>query len=391
MHFPITCTRRLWLFVVTAVMAVASTREPAASQTVPLQAAAAAALAPSNPVMLYHASNSANEAGQCPPWFGAYETFHLAARSQPGTKYLIHQVPEHTVGKSGGLGDRLRGMLYALRLAAASGRVLLFSWSRPVELHHLLVPSAHINWTLAGIPELSRGIPPDALVLRFMNGHHHPVVLNGNLTNLTEQFVVVQTNQHMDAECPACPALHPTTSSTACTWARLFKPADDVIAQAEQQLQQLYGSSNVTQYVAIHLRLGGFTGEAEHERGSGPLKNFAGAVRCANRLAQQHNISSSTPLLMVTDNHHLRSFIREGHLRHVVGPNTQSVHIDQALNLDDNARAHRSTVVDLVLLSRAVCLVTSPGYRHGSLSGFSHHAWLLGGAKPCRVDFRKCI
>jgi hypothetical protein len=94
---------------------------------------------------------------------------------------------------------------------------------------------------------------------------------------------------------------------------------------------------------------------------------------------------------MVTDNQHLRTYLKQGHLPSIVAPRTEPVHIDQALYLDHNATAHRGTVIDLVLLSRAECLVTSPGYKHGGLSGFSHHGWLLGGAKPCHVDFRDCI
>lgn len=330
---------------------------------------------------------------ECPAWFTQYEVFHAAARGKPGTRYLIHQVPAHSTGKSGGFGDRLRGMLFALRLAAATKRVLLFTWARPVELHHLLVPAGAIDWTTDGVPGYNTTQQQQqkaALVLRFMNGAHHPLVLSGELSNSTEQFVIVQTNQRMDAPCKGCPALPEMDPSTACVWSRLFKPTADILTQADQELQRLYGS-RVPKYVAAHLRLGGFTGEAEHERGKGPLKNFAAAVRCANQLAAQHGVNSSAPVLMVTDNEHLRTFLSPGHLPHVVAPSTQPVHIDQTLHLDNNVTAHRSTVVDMVLLSRGACLVTSPGYRHDGLSGFSHHAWLLGGGRPCHIDFRKCL
>lgn len=330
-----------------------------------------------------------NTLPECPEWFKDYEAYHAAARGQPGTKYLVHQVPDHKVGKSGGFGDRLRGMLYALRVAAASERVLLYTWARPVELHDLLVPSGAINWSTSGIPDFQAGLDK-APVLRFMNGAHHPVLLEGKLGNMTEPFVVLQTNARMEALCKGCPELSEMDAKTACVWNRLFRPTDAIYKQADQELQRMYGNSSA-RYVAVHLRLGGFTGEGEHERGKGPLKNFAGAIRCANQLARQSNISSSTPILLVTDNHHLRTFIQGDNLLNVVTPSTEPIHIDQALHLDQNVRAHSSTVVDLILLSRGVCLVTSPGYRHGGLSGFSHHGWLLGGAKPCHIDFRRCI
>lgn len=336
-------------------------------------------------------SSPATDSPKCPSWFTEYETFHAAARGKKHTKYLVHEIPSHSIGKSGGFGDRLRGMLYALRLAAITKRVLLFTWARPVELHHLLVPAGPINWTLDGISEYATAVQQNTThVLRFMNGAHHPLILSGGVNNITNRFLVVQTNQRMNAICPGCPQLPEMDPSTGCVWQRMFRPAPDVLHQGEQELQRLYGRWD-PQYAAVHLRLGGFQGEAEHERGKGPLKNFAAAVRCAHQLLQDNGLSNRAPLLMITDNQHLRTFLAAGHLPHVVTPSTQAVHIDQALHLDNNVTAHQSTVIDMFLLSRGVCLVTSPGYRHDGLSGFSHHGWLMGGGRPCHIDFRKCL
>jgi hypothetical protein len=334
---------------------------------------------------------------ECPIWFSEYEKFHAAARGKPGTKYLIHQVPDRSVSPgSGGLGDRLRGMLYALRLAAAYKRVLLFSWGQPVRLEQLLVPAGDIDWTLDGIPEFSNNSMTDvelnAVVESKSQEPSDPQEksMSAKVANATEQVVIVRTNLLMDAECSGCPHLPALEASTGCVWARLFKPTKGIKAAAQQELMRLYNSSS-PRFVAVHLRLGGFTGEGEHERGQGPLKNFAGAVRCATQLAREHNISSSTPILMVTDNQHLRSFLREGHLLGVVSPDGDAVHLDLAPALDHNLTSHSISVVDMLLLSRGVCLVTSPGFAHSGLSGFSHQSWLLGGAKPCHIDFKSCI
>lgn len=64
-------------------------------------------------------------------------------------------------------------------------------------------------------------------------------------------------------------------------------------------------------YVAAHMRLGGLPGEKEfgEARGGGTLfHNLLKVIRCANRMAAREAIDQ--PLMVVTDNHELRGFLR---------------------------------------------------------------------------------
>lgn len=224
----------------------------------------------------------------------------------------------------------------------------------------------------------------------------------------------------------------------------------------------MFGSAS-PRYVALHLRLGGLPGEVEFKEargGSTPFHNMMKAVSCANRMAKHKGIDQ--PVMVVTDNHELRSFLRvrcprspsscvpavapvawllrtgsrAGHRRaprrqshacggrrggvdhqlfsharqqrwppatmprshlqpsppirarpqeknlvNVITPDLEPVHIDLAAK--NSASDHKTSVVDLILLGRATCLVTSP-------SGFSHQAWLAGGGKPCQREFMNC-
>ena len=76
-----------------------------------------------------------------------------------------------------------------------------------------------------------------------------------------------------------------------------------------------------------------------------------------------------------------RCVVQERNLANIVTPDLTPVHIDLAAanSVDD----HKTSVVDMMLLSRAECLVTSQ-------SGFSHHAWLAGGGKACQRMFFNC-
>lgn len=65
----------------------------------------------------------------------------------------------------------------------------------------------------------------------------------------------------------------------------------------------------------------------------------------------------------------------------IVSPPGRPVHIDYSTG--STVEDHQTSVVDLALLARSQCLVTSP-------SGFGHHAWLAGGGKKCQRMFFNC-
>ena len=120
----------------------------------------------------------------CPmPWLSEYEAFHKATRGAPGAKYLVHSVDGIY---SGGFGDRLRGMLYALRAAAAMKRVVLFRWSYPHAVTHFFAPAGDIDWRTDGV-DLSGG----GLSVRSIN---MPVqqLEDGSLLNSDAKVITLQ-------------------------------------------------------------------------------------------------------------------------------------------------------------------------------------------------------
>lgn len=310
----------------------------------------------------------------CPmPWLAEYEAFHAANRGKPGAKYLVHAVTDRM---SGGLGDRLRGMLYVVRAAAASRRVVLFKWTHPHALMHFFEPGGPIDWRPDGL-----NLPPPGQEIRAIDSPVGPVV-DGSLLNATDDVIVVHTNRYMDATCKGCPPLSLWGADAPCLWTRVFKPVATVQWRAQQQLQELFGRDALPRYVAIHMRLGGLAGETELDRvrgGGTQLGNFMAAVSCGQRLLHSHGIR--VPLLMVVDSHEVRERLKDRGFPSVVTPAGAPVHLDRA----DGAsiEQHQATIVDLALLARAECLVTSP-------SGFSHHAWLAGGGKACQRVFFDC-
>jgi hypothetical protein len=314
----------------------------------------------------------------CPQWLNEYSTFHSQQRGGASTKYLVHLVD----GGHGGLGDRLNGAIAMLRLAKALNRVLIIKWTQPYAIEEFLQPASAINWSAEGI-SLQQGV-----FFNFLDWDRwqDPRLQDRTLNNIQDQFLTITTNMWLNSTCWNCPSISSEWSrEAACLWQQLFQPASDVMQMAQDELSRLYPGPP-RPFVAVHLRLGGLTGEAGvpgQDRGKTPLHNVFAGHRCAFGLARNSSIDlRQTPALIVTDNHDLRQAVLESQFGGFVSPGGLPVHLDRAGS--QSLQAHQRTFVDMVMLGWGQCLVTSH-------SGFSLHAWLFGGAKPCFVPFRACL
>jgi hypothetical protein len=156
---------------------------------------------------------------------------------------LVHSVRK---GKSG-LGDRIRGMLFATRLAVATKRVVLFTWkSEPDEPQAFFTPAGSIDWTLHGTgfettlqdtaQDTSNTIQLDMYSWIKEQQKTLQEVKQGFLQTLDDvQYVVIHTNERAEAECAGCPVLDApmrlqdsggpaVANSAACLFHMLFKP-----------------------------------------------------------------------------------------------------------------------------------------------------------------------
>jgi len=93
-------------------------------------------------------------------------------------------------------------------------------------------------------------------------------------------------------------------------------------AAADEQLLTLFGADSQSPdfaFAAAHLRWGGLAheGHLKHDRGTGKgeLADVVAAVGCSRQLGQAVGINTShVPVVLITDNHMLRSFIMTGGL-----------------------------------------------------------------------------
>jgi hypothetical protein len=354
-------------------------------------------------------AGDAFDSSRCQQWLRHYEHWHEAQRGRPSAKYLIAEAPGFV-----GVGDHLRGMMYALRVAAATQRVLLLHWEHPGNLTNFLVPASRIDWRFLGTPAASfgtRDLKQATTEMDVFGGADLGAAFPGarffthDPSNKT--FLVLKTNFPAEQACIMCPGVRGTPAQGydfVCLFRFLFRPSVLVQRMTDEYLRSLYhlnssssssssGSNSSSsdgqqqlaslEYAAVHLRLGQMRGEdATINRISGwvdPLAKFLLSVSCGRAVAQQAGVNvTATPMLLLADHRGIRHFSAAGRLAGVVAPQYEAVHTK--LN---SHRDHLLSFVDLNLLARAKCLVTSH-------SGFSNVGWWMSGGNSCRMMLGEC-
>lgn len=151
-------------------------------------------------------------------------------------------------------------MLFMLRLAAASRRVLLLKWTKPLPLESFLVPNEvdGIDWRAEGTelpPSKELCCGPTPTILENPDGSR----LDLQTTKLensgwqNEKFVVFNTNMFAEAPLLDGPPADDVLTKH-CMFQFLFKFSPEVERLANHWLQVLY--KGVPPVVGAHLRLG---------------------------------------------------------------------------------------------------------------------------------------
>lgn len=358
---------------------------------------------------LANASSHAAD-GDCPAWLAAYTAFHAKARQDPAAKYLIWTCNlKHRPGRSryvlgsncNGLGDRLRGIMWMVRVAAGSGRVLLAMERHPAPLEtYLEPPPGGIDWRTS--PELEAFTLDVANVADVRHTHSiykntsadHWKLLNGSLLAggaWSERIVTMKSISAwwQDAG-PGAPNATTSGPDGRCLFAALFRPTSAVLKVAAELLQSA-GVGLGAPYAAAHVRLGGLIGEDfPIRRYNDSGEALRAAAWCVEELGRSRGlrISAAAPALLLTDNVKEREAIAAGRYgAHVATPPNKPIHFHSRPTAKENLaaekRAHMATVAEMFLLANASCLVSCR-------SGFSEVA-LVWGCPACHMHLGECL
>ena len=309
----------------------------------------------------------------------------------------------------GGWGDRMRGSLLAMRIAAANNRTLYLRWGGLHVLNSYLQP-ATFDWrppkqSCAG----PRGIKCDAgsgaepvlgrgrvIKPRVKSAGGYDGAVAAALARAGD--IELDTRRPAGMALPLSGAAPGSQQDLACAWAVLYAPTAALTARGEAQLAAL----NVTRpYAAVHLRLGGLEGErhalmrvaAAPRATSCPLTLARTATSCATALHAAETANSPalssvsesvqhSAVLVVTDNQALRTELARGGVHGAIGPNYTAAHVALAAHARALAGKRWDAWVDVYLLANAAQLLTSH-------SGFSNMAAWWSHART--ADVAACV
>lgn len=329
----------------------------------------------------------------CPAWIDTYASFHVREKTNPNAKYLIG------LGNSNGMGDRIRGMMYAVKVAVATNRVVLFSWGyehggapidyyfRPTKIDRRASTSL-FNYSLT-MPQTRLKVDHGAIGKAFFAAESATI-------DVPDRIYALELTEPLKRPCYGCPNIT-SLDDEKCLWEALFAFHEEDIKLARLQLRSLLQlprnatiGSDYMPFVAIHLRMGGQLGEAEAVRvgGGRSLDALLGALSCAQKFRRR--MKSTLPVLLITDNSALRTFMqKEGaslFKNGLVSPRSNAAHIANLRNVTRDATrdVHKALVLDLIFLSIAQCFV------YTGLSLFSRMAVFSRPDISCSISVQNC-
>ncbi|KAG2499339.1 hypothetical protein HYH03_002915 [Edaphochlamys debaryana] len=245
-----------------------------------------------------------------------------------------------------GLGDRLRGIEYLARVAAGVKRVLLVYQESPVPLERFLAPAA-IDWRLT--PDLGIDVERELVHarrhFRIVDGGPNRLrqaVLEGTFQALTDRVVTVSTNRPASTAVGGpVPPLDPSGPLYSTLARALFQLSPEV-EEATQVALAAVGLEPSAPFLALHLRLGGQTGEryAVNRFGQPAHALLAAATACAAN-ATAAAAAGALPHLLVTDNAALRAAAAERRLEPWVSPPLAPLHFRLGVVPKDPEEAKR--------------------------------------------------
>lgn len=314
---------------------------------------------------------------KCSSWLPEYVKFHQAERLR--ARRLVVHCDEHEY-HDGGLGDRLRAVLSALQIAAAHNLILMANFTGNFNLTDKLQP-ARIDWTPVYQPGRDSVVVGEIL---FDAAELAEALVKAEKTNadvyvcsVMLPFMNYGKNITKNLEIPWS-----TSIDFHWMWSELFQPAPALKAAHALVFAETFNTTLTHfEYVAVHIRVGGLTGEDRKQtrvKSCNLAAQFA-AQKCALELSRSQIANSTNlPILFVTDNNVLRWAVSSHLLNNTVGPRSMAVHISHTHGFD-----YMNEYVDVMLLAGAKCLLVSS-------SGYSNLAYWWGG-QACLKSIDECI
>jgi len=345
-------------------------------------------------------------------WLQPYIDFHADAVKSLRHGHCVPSLVYVCEKNCGGIGDRMSGIISAFYLAVALDRAFFIDYKSPFPLTETLVPKT-MRWdyrvkrkciTNNSFRSKENEIfmvdseNPDQMLRRIEQLHESgtsTIRLHINRyyvgihlwmapssTKRSERIPAAFESgmvRKFDVYCPDRNAIENTAGYTfSFAFTQLFDFAPEVKHRASQMTEEL-GLSADSEFIAVHIRIGGRPKKSRHVVGwidpkRHEIEDAATFFDCADSKRQNAgSISKSSPIVLFSDSEELKKapIVAARGVR-VVG-STQISHTDRSWSFSKQSmrRGNVDTFAELYLMSRASCIVGSNSTYSGLASSLT--------------------
>jgi hypothetical protein len=325
-------------------------------------------------------NNLWDEDPSLPRWMKSYFNWHaykrkrLDATNWNSERWLVMQcLAEQDNKKCGGTADRLKPILYMLRVAYQTQRILLIRWTRPATLEEFLIlPKGGFDWRVP--PFLADIMANETNGKRLVPNKVIQKYASGNMTLIRTRFQ--SSNGGADWYNTQLTTGEQSFNEIYHKVWRIFftpsVPVRNIIQRHMEDMRLIKG-----EYVSAHLRALYAIQDRPKEQIHEWTRN---AVNCASQLRPGKPIFFSSDSLEAT--HFAKRYAKEkgGIVQsHYPNPNP-SLHLDRCKDWHRRpASDFYDTFVDLYLIALGECVTFNQG-------GFGHWGLLIGGKSDCFLN-----
>ena len=280
----------------------------------------------------------------------------------------------------GGLGDRVRSIVFSLTLAMISNRMLLVQWRQPFEVHrqkNIFEPAA-IDWNLdqaladklqklssksvtmmmTGASKSQRAYLIETYITSWRYRHVRiktNIVLNGLVQLhqlLTTEILKNRGYQTLINMAVGEPPTLPD-SIHGVFFRYLFKFSPPVLERAEELIKEIH-MSDIKEYVVVNIR-SGFLGTLD-EGNHYAIHSQQWEAMFNRALRKSEQLGISVPVVLCCDSEKVKSWAHKQYNGNVLYFHRKPIHMD-LIDVADKSNAEIETTAEAVFMSRASFIV----------------------------------
>ncbi|CAG0905384.1 unnamed protein product [Cyprideis torosa] len=339
-----------------------------------------------------------NTVNELPNFIRDYIAFHKSSCNKPvyENKYMIFTEKHDFAG--GGIGDRLRGLVFTFFWAIATNRTFLIYWDNPFNLTEVFQPATDLDWNCNIEEAFNRSTffyLPNAKEIakyseKFNSGENWPA------------FTAVQTNYHAMYVPKKYPkpmkelfqrekvSLH-SLSLFEIAFNALLKPSK-ALTQRLMEMRSAIGLKDQQPYITMHLRMGKAGNVTWKDPPRSRPEDIPKLLKCGRKLRRDYSKKfdipqEELPLVFLTDSQESKQRVAAEN-SDIRTFDSEIIHIDKHVKNIEAApkQGYIDAWAEFLLIRESRCIfipgglrapTSSPGQGHDS-AGLGNNATANG-------------